>query len=641
MQIAPMPPKEFERLIDLQGHRLLDTNADPAFDDLTRLAAELFETPYSLVSLIDAQRQWFKSSHGLDVRQTSRDVAFCSHTILQDRPLIVPDAREDPRFEDNPLVTGAPDIRFYAGVPLFSTSGNALGALCIVDHKPRQINAEQTRQLQALGRQVQRQIEMHKLLVEAQWGARHDGLTGLLNREGLLHQLGRELDHRRDQPRHQVGVAYLDLNRFKPINDSFGHAVGDRVLRQVARRLRAAVRLTLWRKAGTVGHVARLGGDEFVVVVAGDVNEKLIFETLPRQLEAAVERPMLWEGRRLSVSMSIGSARAEELITGEVLLGRADIAMFAAKQIGATTDKSLVTPAGAGYAQILNCGTSSRFEAGMLDRIREDLQLEQDLREAIASDQITAAYQPIIDLESGRVMGFETLARWTHPQLGPIAPPRFIHLAERAGLINALFDRIAMAALAAFPFLQDRKDEVRYLSLNVSKLQLRDDTLCIRLKQMVAVMEVDPRHVHLEVTETAVASSPQAPDRLIDLRRAGFVLMLDDFGTGTSSLSCLRQFPVDWLKIDRNFTVQAVTQREMAAVVHAIQSLTSNLGLRIVAEGAETHDHIAMLQALSIDAVQGYYYSKPLAMGPMLSWLKRAARPGHPVVPSALCASRN
>lgn len=261
MPPAPLPAYEAERMAALRSYEVLDSAAEAAFDNLVRLAAKITGSPIAAVSLIDRERQWFKARVGLDVNETHRDLAFCSHAILNpSEPLIVEDATRDPRFMDNALVTGAPSIRFYAGMPLVNPQGHALGTLCVIDHKPREMDSDQREALVQLAEAVGSTLELRRAMHQVRDLALTDALTGIANRPAFRDALDRAIARLR---RHgdPFALLYLDLDGFKRINDVHGHAAGDEVLRQVAQTLASGLRRE--------DVAARLGGDEFGGLLVG------------------------------------------------------------------------------------------------------------------------------------------------------------------------------------------------------------------------------------------------------------------------------------------------------------------------------------------------------------------------------------
>ncbi len=350
MPAAPFPPDEAARLAELRALDLLDTVQEQAYDDLTRLASEVAGVPISLVSLVDEDRQWFKSSVGLDAPETPRDEAFCAHAILEPgRTLVVEDATKDPRFADNPLVTGGPGIRFYAGTPLVTSRGQALGTLCVIDREPGSLDEAQLAALEALGRQVVALVELRRSVQQLEAAAllqraqerqladyRHeletrvrelaelslrDGLTGLLNRGAVEDRLAEELAAHRRHGR-PVAVVMADVDHFKRRNDEHGHAAGDRALRAVAQAMQEAL-----RDEDVAG---RFGGEEFVCVLPEtDLAGAL---RAADRMRLAIERLDLPEGR---ITASFGVALAEPgRHDTATLLRAADRALYDAKASG-------------------------------------------------------------------------------------------------------------------------------------------------------------------------------------------------------------------------------------------------------------------------------------------------------------------
>ena len=321
MLAAAFPPNEAERIEAIKRAQILDTPPEERFDRLTRLARRLFGVPMALVSVVDADRQWFKSAQGLATRQTPRKVSFCAHAILGDELFIVRDALADERFSDNPLVTENPKIRFYAGCPLSLAGGHKLGALCLLDVEPRELSADEQELLRDLAGMAEQELAAHRL-------ATTDELTQMCNRRGFENLAQSALDacFIRQEP---ATLCFFDLNRFKAINDAFGHAAGDAALRAFGRALKEAV--------GDAGLAARLGGDEFVALMPG-ATEREAFQALDR-LRAALDRENRSLSQRgFSVGFSVGrietpaDPRASEPVSLAALLSQADAAMYASKK---------------------------------------------------------------------------------------------------------------------------------------------------------------------------------------------------------------------------------------------------------------------------------------------------------------------
>ncbi|UXH78162.1 GGDEF domain-containing protein [Roseateles amylovorans] len=315
--IPPLiPPDEGARLATLRVLQLLDTDPDERFDRITRMARRLFQVPIALISLVDDERLWFKSAQGLDATETPRDLSFCGHAILSDHLLLVPDAHLDPRFADNPLVTGPPHIRFYAGCPVRAPSGHRLGTLCLIDHVARGFDVDDQATLRDLASLVEQQFAaLHLALV--------DELTRLANRRGFESQGGQVLAlcQRQQWP---ATLLYFDLDRFKQINDRFGHAEGDWALKAFADLLRVCLR------ASDV--VARLGGDEFAVLLSGTAVERLdhALARLRQQLQAQNQRAQ--RGYALDFSVGSASMATGQVLTLAELMALADAAMYLNKQ---------------------------------------------------------------------------------------------------------------------------------------------------------------------------------------------------------------------------------------------------------------------------------------------------------------------
>jgi diguanylate cyclase (GGDEF)-like protein len=387
-------------------------------------------------------------------------------------------------------------------------------------------------------------------------------------------------------------VLFIDLDRFKPINDSLGHATGDEVLRAIAVRL-----TTLMRADDTV---ARLAGDEFVVIVE-NLQAPEVAVRLAERVVTALSRPISTEVgivvHEVSVGASVGVAFADGGAepTAEDLLRDADVAMYRAKQRGR--------------------GRVEVFDEALRIAVESRLETQNDLRHAIDGGQIRAFYQPIVDTGSGAVVGFEALARWQHPVRGLLAPSAFIDVAEETGLIVPLGARmLALACAQTARWRQDRPGwDGLHVAVNVSGTQFTHPSFVPAVAAVLADTGLDPDALWLEITETSIMADAEAAAQTLGAIRAlGVHLAIDDFGTGYSSLAYLRRFPVESLKIDRSFVAGIGINREDEAIVDMVLSLARALRLHVVAEGVETADQLAHVRRLGCAFVQGYHFGRPM-----------------------------
>lgn len=437
-----------------------------------------------------------------------------------------------------------------------------------------------------------------QLLIESQdryrFLALHDPLTGLPNRALFMERLEKAVrDH--SVPGAGAAVLFLDLDGFKLVNDSFGHEIGDRLLVQVAIRLRQCVR------EGDM--VARLGGDEFAVLIGGVVGSRIPEETSHRIL-AALREPFDIDGIDVVVGTSIGVVcHVDSSESGTDVLRKADTALYAAKAAGR--------------------GVYALYEPHMSAAVLAKVRQEAELRHAIEAHQLVLHYQPAFDLRTGKVTGAEVLVRWQHPEHGLLPPAQFIALAESTGLIVPLGAQVLREACR-----QSREWQLRCgrtvprLSVNLSARQLHEPTIVQDLATIMTSEGVDPSLVEFEITESAVMADGRVARRaLSELRALGVHLAIDDFGTGYASLSSLRDLPVDGVKIDRGFVAGLGRDRASAPIVRAIAELAKALGLAVTAEGIETVEQLARIRAIGIDAGQGYYFTRPLPSDAVGSFL--------------------
>jgi diguanylate cyclase (GGDEF)-like protein/PAS domain S-box-containing protein len=416
--------------------------------------------------------------------------------------------------------------------------------------------------------------------------ALHDSLTGLPNRTLLMDRITHCVHRSERDPRGGCAVLYIDLDRFKLVNDSVSHAAGDRVLTEVARRMER-----LLRPCDTL---ARLGGDEFAVVLEGVSAAAQALEIGTRMCQT-IAQPVWFERRTLQIVGSIGIAHnLDGIVTPEVLLRNADIAMYDAKGHGG--------------------GRCAVFDHSMHQRVVDRMSMETHLRQAIEQRRLRTFFQPIVDLSTGALRGLEALARWPAGE-HDIPPAQFIPVAEESGLIGLLGDvvlRDACRTLAAWRSEGLVSPEVT-VSVNVSVRQIMDSRLVDHVQAALADSGLSPANLVLEITESTLIENPQVVSTVLqELLDLGVTVELDDFGTGYSSLTVLHDFPGHTLKIDRAFVDTMIDRPESETIVRSIVSLAHSLGLRVTAEGIEDTDQLNALTALGCEYGQGYHFSRPL-----------------------------
>ena len=424
--------------------------------------------------------------------------------------------------------------------------------------------------------------------------AHHDSLTGLPNRLSLAGRVDQALAQaRRDGGR--VALLFIDLDRFKSVNDTLGHHIGDQLLIEVARRLHDSVRDS--------DVVARLGGDEFVIMLTG-IEHTTAIGTIAEKIVYTVGTPYLIDGHDVYTSPSIGiSIFPTDGDSSVALLKNADAAMYHAKSAGRNNFQF--------------------FDAKMNEAALERLKIEHGLRHALAHDEFCLYYQPIIEVSSGRVIEVEALVRWMHPEQGLIAPGRFIGVAEETGLIQPLGDWVFWTACRQLADFNAAGLDVK-MGINISAMQMRNGNLPVIARGAIEALGLRPQDLIFEITESVAMQQPQETIAILDLLHdMGVLLAIDDFGTGYSSLSYLKMFPIDHLKLDRSF-VEEIGQGEGNAVIcDATIGLAHNLGLKLIAEGVETEAQFDYLRQRGCDLIQGYLFSRPVPAAEVIDFIRQ------------------
>ena len=709
MRPPPITVTEDARLAALAEYDLVRASPTAAFAHIVALAARLFQVPTVFVALLERERQVFHAKVGLDLCETGREVAFCSHAITQPDALVVLDAALDPRFHDNPLVIGPPHIRFYAGSPLRTPSGHAVGTLCLADTRPRNAFSETDREtLRQLAELVLDNMELRRLEVAQRasqsrfehiastspdgivcadeagritfWNvaaehlfghtaldvlgqpidlivpermraghgsglqrvatggqprlvgktielpARHrdgtevpielslsrweqegkaafgaimrdirerraneerlfrlahlDPLTELPNRTVLRERLDAITTAGRP-----VAVLMLDLDGFKEINDSQGHAAGDAVLRAMAARLLACI-----RPADTA---ARLGGDEFVLLLP-DIGDPLRATALAEAVITAIVAPFEHDGQMLRLGASVGIALAPAHGEGaNELLSCADLALYQAKGDGRHRHR-LFVPA-------------LRQEAHRVRTCRDEL------GRAVERGEFVLFYQPQVRLSDGALVGAEALIRWQHPERGLLAPVAFLDVLDASRHAASVGDWVLATACTQAARWRGAGAPNLRMGVNLCGAQVQRGDLAETVAATLRDSGLPATGLELEITETIVLHHDgELVTALRQLRQAGVGIAFDDYGTGYASLSLLKRFPLTRLKIDRSFVTGMLASDQDVTIVRAILQLGRGFGLSVIAEGIETEAEYALLRDQGCQEGQGYLFGKPM-----------------------------
>lgn len=578
-QAPARPPDEAERLADLHDLGALESGPDPDIDSLVDLASLIADTSIALVSLVDEDEQVFKAAVGLDVESLPRDTSFCGHAILVgDHPMVVPDATDDPRFADNPLVTGGV-VGFYAGVPILTSRGHAIGTLCVVDGAPREIS---DRQLAALGRLAAQAAGIMERRGRAEARRRRstrasgelDAQTGLPLRDALVASLA-------DAPLPALSSAIA--LRVEEIDASGGRGglLAEGALGAVAHAIAACLPES--------ARLARAFGT-FVAVLPGidGASARSVVATIRNRLRGAIvvgDRVSLHVGLTAGVATAGHGAQVE---AGD-LVGAAEDALQGSETFGIT-------------CFVLDDDVQAA-------RARTAL-IRSSLAAAVTQGQLVVHYQPIVALPSRRQVGAEALVRWRHPELGLLAPAEFIPFAEDMGIIQEI-DRYVMRR--ALDDLAAGRVPGTEVSVNVSPASVRP-SLPEVVGSDIREARVQPASLVLELTERVrFDRDPDVVEILRAIGETGARVAIDDFGAGTTSLAHLRALPVSRIKLDRSLVtdLEGADADRARVIVRTLAELAGHLGLEILAEGIETEEQAAIVVAEGVPLAQGYLFGRP------------------------------
>jgi EAL domain-containing protein (putative c-di-GMP-specific phosphodiesterase class I)/GGDEF domain-containing protein len=603
---APIPPNDAARLQELRSYGVLDSPDEQAFDDIGALVRDIAATPIGIISLVDENRQWFKSCIGLDAKETPRNISFCGHTILQRTPLIINDALEDPRFCDNPLVIQEPHIRFYAGFPLISSNGLALGSLCAVDQQPRQLNDSQIQALERLARLAVRQMELKRqgqLLAQATQPATPEAVSPapparlhqlLTSKEQLISMVELMLSQ---SSQACFGLMRLEFKDLRRIANALGEASANALRSEQLERLAALL--------PDNASCCELNEQEWLVLTPFTATE----EQLCSQAAAITEQlqqPIGVAQQLLSSQVAVGAALVQGNYSNAYdLLSDAAIAL-----------RNAARRPGSHYSCI---DLASRIQA------QQDLQLESELRAGLSQGQLEPHFQPLFDLKTREVMGVEALARWRRSDGELLLPSLFLEAAERAELLGELdLQMIRQAIAASHVMARVQPQRPMLLSLNLSGALLESPAL---LQKLFALIDAEPLPQNWQLQLEMLEVNLQQPEAEIartlqHLHQRGVLLAIDDFGTGYSSLSRLNRFPFHSLKVDMSFVkLLDAPEQPSNRILEVIQAMADALELHTTAEGVETEAQRQWLQRQGFHWGQGYLLAKPMPLQEILNLL--------------------
>ncbi|MEQ9724579.1 EAL domain-containing protein [Pseudomonas sp. WHRI 8822A] len=588
--LAPYPPLPMnelsrQRLIDAHPC-LVESNSDAFLDEVVKIAALYFKTPICLITILDRKRQWFRARVGTDLQETPRADSFCAYSVAIGDSVEVCDAQQDERFRCNPLVTGEPGIRYYAGVPLVLDGGLVLGNLCVIDTQPRPLmSAADKAMLEQIARLATTRLD------EMRAAAFIDGTTGLYNHAKLDEDIGDAID-RGENP---LAVA-IELVSPAQLNDML-KSLGFQFLTDFTLSVKNLLRSLLpasWE-------LYKISALRFACAVPGNQLEQAqaVFATL---LDA-FSKPIHCQELPVLPQVGIGVLRLEP---GAVPDDWMRLIVCAADEARSS---------GQGWAY---------YDEQMDAAQQRSNRLLNDLADAVrADDQLRLVFQPRVDLNTGACLSVEALLRWAHPTLGEISPAEFIPLAEKTPLIHAVSFWVISQAIHQIDAWRREGADLK-VAINVSAADLNNDHLTDEIVRLLARNELDGSCLEVEFTESALVGDFSVVITQIErLQAMGVEIAIDDFGSGYSNWSYLRDIPANTVKLDRSFMEDLQPGKKDWNIVRALISLARELGQRVVAEGIETERTLKIIRDWGCQEAQGFYISRPLEAGDLLAWLSR------------------
>ncbi|MEJ8839648.1 putative bifunctional diguanylate cyclase/phosphodiesterase [Ramlibacter sp. AN1133] len=585
---ALQPADEPQRLAELRGFGILDTEPDDDYDRLLQLATVLCGAPMGALTLVDSQRQWYKSRVGVPVQQVAREKSFCAHAILEpDRVLEIPDVARLGWADPQPWGPQGPTLGFYAGVPLRTRDGSAIGTLCVMDSVPRRLTELQRDGLVKIAKSVASLLNLRRQLRIA---TETDRLTGLPN----WFHFEAEFDH--SKPACGM-VCFLRLKTINQINSAHGFRVADALIKQTADRLRV-----FGDRGAFIGRIKR----GLFVLFFPDSRPAEFAQKVAPELATLLNKPYDVNNLSLVCPVNLG---------------------FAAYPDNGKTLDEVVNAADTALQVAIEREQPMAFFDRSVDNVRSmHFRLEPQLRRALEKREFVNYYQPKVELATGRIAGVEALVRWMDPGRGLVPPGEFVPALETIGLIGEVAQTIMERAIDDWRGWRDAGLPAPRIAVNVAAAQLRNDDFVPALQRALQGLQGDSSALGIEITESILISNMErAIEVLQQVRALGVPVAIDDFGTGYSSLAYIVTLPIDELKIDRAFVKKITADPAYEGIVRTCVSLARGLNLKVVAEGVETEAQAMKLRDLNCDQAQGFFYSPPVPAEQLVRMLKAGA----------------
>ena len=590
----------------------LDGALAAALERVTGLAATVLRVPTAFVALLGSDRRCFAGGPAVP-RWLAHDPGTLFRSGLSGRILMSEQltALRDARADPSPgVATTARDfgVAGFLGMRLVSADGEATAIFCAVDVEPRDWTTEETRLFREIAISALTEIELQRRTADAErieqqlrHDALHDRLTGLPNRAFFVERVRIAVERARRNPEECFGVLFLDLDNFKAINDSFGHVAGDELLLEVSRRLTGCLR--------SLDMLARLGGDEFALLLE-NIREPSDAARVAERLQASLQTPITVGEDETYTSVSLGIAvHSEADDHPQHLLRSADLALYRAKEQGRARFQV--------------------FDPRMHEEAVRRLRLETDLRRALERNQFRLHYQPVVSLDTGRIVAVEALLRWEHPERGLVPPGDFIHVAEEAGIISEISRWVLeQACRQCQTWRREHGDDApESVWVNLSMRQLAEGGLARQVSEVLQSLRFEAKRLTLEVTENLLVENVDVSLRtLSELHELGVRVFMDDFGSGHSSLGFLDRLAIDGIKIDRSFIGHLGAGDRPLQLVRTIVALVRGLGFIPIAEGVETEEQLRLLRDMGCEFAQGFHFSRAVPPDGIAKLLKVRVR---------------